>query len=224
MVVPQAPLNGCLQWADLSLGHIGYSRSVDIFSECFDSRLTLSELRSRMQFILHSCGCHAGKQRNSHDRGLRSSLPMPYCGNSLLYVDFIHGLPTFGVCDQIGLPGCQVTTGPPQPPAPSLQPEDMPSILPAVAAAEAAAHKPATARIRAELASTTSSSSSASSTSSTSSSDPSLPAALIHKATAKAKAAAARTDPPTPAQASQAPQQRTGKTPDPAAAPSHLRT
>ena len=79
---------------------------------------------------------------------------------------------------------------------PNLQPEDMPSILPAVAAAEAAAHKPA--RITAQPASTTSSSSSASSTSSTSSSDPPLPAKLILKATAKAKAAAARTDPPTP--------------------------
>ena len=51
-----------------------------------------------------------------------------------------------------------------------------------------------------------------------------LPAALIHKATAKAKAAAARTDPPTPTQATQAPRQRTGKTTDPASAPSHLQT
>ena len=124
--------------------------------------------------------------------------------------------------DQIGPPGRQVTTGPPQPPAPNLQPEDMPSILPAVAAAEAAARKPA--RITAQPASTTSSSSSASSTSSASSSDPPLPAALIHKATAKAKVAAARTDPPTPTQATQAPRQRTRKTPDPTSAPSHLLT
>ena len=51
-----------------------------------------------------------------------------------------------------------------------------------------------------------------------------LPAALIVKATAKVKAAAARTDPPTPTQATQAPWQRTGKTPDPTSAPSHLRT
>ena len=130
--------------------------------------------------------------------------------------------PSRAAADQIGPPGRQVTTGPPQPPAPNLQPEDMPSILPAVAAAEAAAHNPA--RIKAQPASTTSSSSSASSTSSTSSSDPPLPAALILKAAAKAKAAAARTDPRTPTQATQAPRQRTGKTPDPTLAPSHLRT
>ena len=51
--------------------------------------------------------------------------------------------PSPAAADQIGPPGRQVTTGPPQPPAPNLQPEDMPSILPAVAAAEAAARKPA---------------------------------------------------------------------------------
>ena len=68
--------------------------------------------------------------------------------------------------------------GPPQPPAPNLQPKDMPSILPAVAAAEPAAHKPAIARVTAQPVSpktTTSSSSPASSTPSTSSSDPPLP-------------------------------------------------
>ena len=94
--------------------------------------------------------------------------------------------------------------------------------LHALAAADAAANKPA--RITVQPASTTSSSSSASSTSSTSSSDPSLPAALILKAAAKAKAAAARTDPLTPTQATQAPRQRTRKTPHPTSAYSHLRT
>ena len=51
--------------------------------------------------------------------------------------------PSPAAANQIGPPGRQVTTGPPQPPAPNLQPEYMPSILPAMAAAEAAAHKPA---------------------------------------------------------------------------------
>ena len=34
-----------------------------------------------------------------------SSLPIPYCANSLLYVDFIHGLPRFG-----GYDSCLVVT------------------------------------------------------------------------------------------------------------------
>ena len=58
-----------------------------------------------MQTIPDACGCHASKQSDSRDRGLISSLPIPYCTNSLLYVDFIHGLPRFG-----GYYSCLVVT------------------------------------------------------------------------------------------------------------------
>ena len=138
--------------------------------------------------------------------------------------------PSCTAVDQIGPLGCQVTAGPPRPPTPNLQPEDMPSILPAVAAAEAAAHKPATARITAQPVSpktTTSSLSSSSWTSFTSYPDPPLPADLINKATAKVDAAAARQatgGPPTPTQATQAPRQHTRNPPHPAPVPLHLRT
>ena len=49
-----------------------------------------------MQTIIDACGCHASKQSDNRDRGLISSLPIPYCTKSLLYVDFIHGLPRVG--------------------------------------------------------------------------------------------------------------------------------
>ena len=52
-----------------------------------------SNLRSRMQTIVDACGCHASKQSDKRDRGLISSLPIPYCANSLLYVD-VHPRPT----------------------------------------------------------------------------------------------------------------------------------
>ena len=52
-----------------------------------------------MHTIVDGCGCHASKQSDSRERGLISSLPIPYCANSLLYVDFIHGLPRFGGYD-----------------------------------------------------------------------------------------------------------------------------
>ena len=58
-----------------------------------------------MQTIVDVCGCHAGKQSDSRGRGLISSFPIPYCANSLLYVDFIHGLPRFG-----GYDSCLVVT------------------------------------------------------------------------------------------------------------------
>ena len=96
IIVPEARLDGCLQWSHLSSGHTGANRSVDFFRECFYSSLTLTELRSRMQTIVDACGCHASKQSNSTDRGLISSLPIPYCTNCLLYVDFIHSPPRFG--------------------------------------------------------------------------------------------------------------------------------
>ena len=72
--MPEARLDGCLQWAHLSSGHTGCNRCAD---------------------LVDSCGCHAGKQRDSRDWGLVSSLPIP----SLLYVDFIHCLPKSGGYD-----------------------------------------------------------------------------------------------------------------------------
>ena len=105
IVVPEAQLDACLQWSHLSSGQTGANRSVDFFCECFYSSLTLTELRSRMQTIVDACGCHASKQSDSRDRGLISSLPIPYCTKSLLCVDFIHGLPGFG-----GYDSCLVVT------------------------------------------------------------------------------------------------------------------
>ena len=58
-----------------------------------------------MQTIVDDCGCHASKQSDSRDRGLISSLPIPYCTNSLLYVHFLHSLPRF-----CGYDSCLVVT------------------------------------------------------------------------------------------------------------------
>ena len=102
IVVPEARLDGSLQWSHLSSGHTGANCSVNFFRECFYSDLsdlTLNELRSRMQTIVDACGCHASKKGNSRDGGLISSLPIPYSTNSLLYVDFIHGPPRFNRYD-----------------------------------------------------------------------------------------------------------------------------
>ena len=62
-----------------------------------------------MQSIMDSCGCHASKQNNSRDRELVSSVPIPYCANPLVYVDFIHGLPKFGDYDIYLLVTCGPT-------------------------------------------------------------------------------------------------------------------
>ena len=111
--MPEARLDGCLQWAHLSSGHTGCNRSVVLFRECFYSPLTCADVRARMQSIVDSCGCHASRQSNSRDRGLVSSLPIPYCADSLLYVNFIHGLPKFGGYDTCLVVTCGLTRSTP---------------------------------------------------------------------------------------------------------------
>ena len=103
--MPEAQRDGCLRWSHLSSGHTSAKRAVDFLCECFYSGLTLTEPRSRMQTNVDACVCHASKQSDSRDRGLISGLPIPYCTNSLLYVDFIHGLPRSG-----GYDSCLVVT------------------------------------------------------------------------------------------------------------------
>ena len=93
--MPEARLDRCLYWAHRSSRHTGCNNSVDVFRECFYFRLTPTGLRLQMQSIVDSCGCHASKQSNSGDQGLIPRLPIAYCANSLLYVDFIIGLPRF---------------------------------------------------------------------------------------------------------------------------------
>ena len=105
IVVPEARLDGCLQWAHLSSGHTGCNRSVEFFRERFYSRLTCAELCARMQPIADSCGCHTSKQSDSRHRRLVPSLPISYCATFLLHVDFIRGLPKFG-----GYYSCLVVT------------------------------------------------------------------------------------------------------------------
>ena len=109
IVVPEARLDGCLQWAHHSSGHTGCNRFAAFFSECLYCRLIQSELCARMQSIVDSCDCHASKQSDSRDRRLVSSLPIPYCANSLLYADFIHGLPKFGGYDSCLVVTCGLT-------------------------------------------------------------------------------------------------------------------
>ena len=98
---PMAVYSGPIS-AQVTLAH----RAVEFFRECLYSSLILTELRSRMHTIVDACGSHASKQSDSTDRGLISSLPIPYCTKSLLYVDFIQGLPRFGGYDSCLVVNC----------------------------------------------------------------------------------------------------------------------
>ena len=71
--MPEARLDGCLQWSHLSLRHTGAKRSVEFSCECLYSSLTLTEFRSRMQTTVDARGRQASKRSDSRDRGLISS-------------------------------------------------------------------------------------------------------------------------------------------------------
>ena len=94
-------------WGKTAAKIIGVALIVQwpFFRECFYSSLAFTELRSRMQNIVEACRCHASKQSDSRNGGMISGLPIPYCTNSLLYVDFIKGLPRLG-----GYDSCLVVT------------------------------------------------------------------------------------------------------------------
>ena len=105
IVMCEAWQDGSLQWANLSSGHTGCNCSVDFFQEFFYLHVSQSAFRSRMQSVVDSYGYQASKQSNCRDRGLISSLPVPYFATSLLYADLLHGLPRLG-----GYDSCLVVT------------------------------------------------------------------------------------------------------------------
>ena len=85
IVVPEARLDGCLQWSHFSSGHTGANRSVDFFCECFYSGLTLTKLRSRMETIVDACGCHASKQSDSRDTPMILAAVFSHNSKSCIY-------------------------------------------------------------------------------------------------------------------------------------------
>ena len=98
---PAALLGLFLAWMWLYLLEEPLQNFVKYFSLLF----LAFENEIKLYTTQHTCGCHACKQSGSRDRGLISSLPIPYCTNYLLYVDFIHGLPRFS-----GYDSCLVVT------------------------------------------------------------------------------------------------------------------
>ena len=90
IVVPEARLDSCLQWAHLSSGHTACNWSVDVFRQRFYSRLSCDGIRARM---------HSGMDYVAVNPANRATQVTGDCAYSLLYVDLLHGLPKFGRYD-----------------------------------------------------------------------------------------------------------------------------
>ena len=69
-------------------GHVGAHRTLGLFKQWFHTTWTDHQLRKTLQRIVDKCPCRSCKQGDIRNRGLYSTLPIPHCANSVLYVDY----------------------------------------------------------------------------------------------------------------------------------------
>ena len=94
IVVPNDRISALLNWTHECSGHVGADRTLRLFKQWFHSTWTDHQLRKTLQPIVDKCPCRFRKPGDIRDRGLHSTLPIPHCANSVLYVDYIE-MPKF---------------------------------------------------------------------------------------------------------------------------------
>ena len=94
IVAPSDRMPALLKWTHESSGHVGASRTLGLFKQWFHSTWTDDQLRKTLQPIVDKCPCQSCKPGDIRDRGLYSTLPIPHCANSVLYVDYTE-MPKF---------------------------------------------------------------------------------------------------------------------------------
>ena len=77
---------------------MGADRTLRLFKHWFHTTRTDDQLRKTLQPIVDKCPCRSCKPGDIRDRGLYSTLPIPHCANSVLYVDYTE-MPKFGGYD-----------------------------------------------------------------------------------------------------------------------------
>ena len=88
IVVPSDRVPALLKWTHESSGHVGADRTLRLFKQWFHTTWTDDQLRKTLQPLVDKCPCRSCKPWNFRDRGLYSTLPIPQCANSVLYVDY----------------------------------------------------------------------------------------------------------------------------------------
>ena len=81
IVLPCDRIPALLKWTHESSGHVGANRTLNLFKQWLHSTSTDDQLRKTLQPIVDKCLC-------------RSTLPIPHCANSVLYVDYTE-MPKF---------------------------------------------------------------------------------------------------------------------------------
>ena len=108
IVVPSDQIPALLKWTHESSGHVGANRTLRLFNQWFHSAWTDDQLRKTVQPIVDKCPCRSCKPGDIRDTGLYSTLPIPYCANCVLYVEYTE-MPKFGGYDFAVVVTCGLT-------------------------------------------------------------------------------------------------------------------
>ena len=107
-VVPSDRVPALLIWTHESSGHVDADRTLRPFKQWFHTTWTDDQLRKTLQPIVDNCPCRSCKPGDIRDRGLYSTLPIPHCAHSVLYVDYKE-MPKFGGYDFALMVTCGLT-------------------------------------------------------------------------------------------------------------------
>ena len=108
IVVPSDRVPALLKWTHESSSHVGADRTLRLFKQWFHTTSTDEQLRKTLQPIMDKCPCRSCKPGDIRDRGLYSTLPIPHCANSVLYVDYTE-MPKIGGYDFALVVTCGLT-------------------------------------------------------------------------------------------------------------------
>ena len=106
--VPSDRVPTLLKRSHESSGHVGADRTLRLFKQWFHTTWTDDQLRKPIQPIVDKCPCRSCKPGDIEDRGLYSTLLIPHCANSVLYVDYTE-MPKFGGYDFALVVTCGLT-------------------------------------------------------------------------------------------------------------------
>ena len=107
-MIPSDRFSALLKGTHESSGHVGADRTLRLFKQWFHTTWTDDQLRKTLQPIVDKCPCRFCKPGDIRDRGLYSTLPIPHCANSVLYMDYTE-MPKFGGYDFALVVTCGLT-------------------------------------------------------------------------------------------------------------------
>ena len=108
IVVPSDRIPALLNRTHDASGHVGPNRTLTLFKQWFHSTSAHNQLQKPLQPVVDKCPCRSRKPWDISDGGLYSTLPIPHCANSLLYVDHTK-MPKFGGYDFALVATCGLT-------------------------------------------------------------------------------------------------------------------